>query len=79
MEEGWELTRDGSTATARYTWDDPDDPDAWWEVLVLHTSGHPARVSVRVEGGALSECAASRLDLLRRVLGDAQALVAKGT
>jgi hypothetical protein len=50
QEGGWRLTRDGSTATAYYAWDDPDDPDSGWEVLVLHTAGHGSRFSLNVAG-----------------------------
>ena len=52
---GWRVTRDGSTATAILTWDDPDDPESGWEVLVLHTTGHGSRFSLSTVGMGLSE------------------------
>lgn len=52
---GWRLTRDGSTATAYLAWDDADDPESGWEVLVLHTAGHGAKLTVNVSGSGLSE------------------------
>ena len=52
---GWRLTRDGSTATAYLAWDDPDDPDSGWELLVLHTAGHGARFTLNVSESGLTE------------------------
>ena len=52
---GWRLTRDGSTATAQLVWEDADDPDSAWELLVLHTAGHGARLTVNVEQSGLTE------------------------
>jgi hypothetical protein len=53
--QGWRLTRDGSTATAHYAWDDPDDPESGWEVLVLHTAGHGARFTLNGFESGLTE------------------------
>jgi hypothetical protein len=55
LASGWEMTRDGSTATARRTWEDPDEPDDGWEMLVLHTAGHPARFSIAPFESGLTE------------------------
>jgi hypothetical protein len=52
---GWRLTRDGSTATALFTWDDPEDPESGWELLVLHTAGHGSRFTLDPIGSGLSE------------------------
>jgi len=54
-ERGWRLTRDGSTATAFLAWDDPEEPECGWELMVLHTAGHGARFVLTESGGALSE------------------------
>jgi hypothetical protein len=53
--QGWHLTRDGSTATARFNCDDPEDPDSGWELLVLHTAGHGCRFTVNVFESGLTE------------------------
>lgn len=53
--EGWRFTRDGSTATARLRWDDPEEEGAGWEMTVLHTAGHGARFVMEAEGSALYE------------------------
>ena len=53
--DGWRLTRDGSTGTAFLAWDDPDDPESGWELLVFHTAGHGNRFSLNVNGAGLSE------------------------
>ena len=63
---GWHLTRDGSTATAQFAWDDPDDPESGWEILVLHTAGHGCRFTLNAFGSGLTE----------RPPGDARALLA---
>ena len=52
---GWSLTRDGSTSTASFAWDDPDDPESGWEILVLHTEGHASRFSLDARGSGLTE------------------------
>ena len=52
---GWRLTRDGSTATAHFAWDDPEDSDSGWEILVLHTSGHGSRFTLNVFESGLTE------------------------
>lgn len=74
---GWRITRDGSTATARFNWDDPDADQASWEVLVLHTAGHPNRFSLDTE--ALSERTGAELQVLRQVLTEAELLLADWT
>ncbi|MFN3652122.1 MAG: hypothetical protein ACK47B_21305 [Armatimonadota bacterium] len=51
----WRLTRDGSTATAHRAWDDPLDPDSGWELLVLHTAGHGARLTLNTFESGLTE------------------------
>jgi len=61
---GWRLTRDGSTATAFLAWDDPQDEESGWELLVLHTAGHGCRFTLDPFGSGLTE----------RRLPDAQAL-----
>lgn len=53
--QGWRLTRDGSTATAFYAWDDPDDPCNGWEILVLHTAGHGPRFTLNGVDSGLTE------------------------
>ena len=52
---GWTLTRDGSTSTAYRTWEDPDEPDSGWELLVLHTAGHGARFTLNTFESGLTE------------------------
>ena len=53
--QGWRLTRDGSTSTAMLAWDDPDDPESGWEILVLHTEGHASRLTLSEVGSGLTE------------------------
>jgi hypothetical protein len=53
--EGWRITRDGSTATARLDWEDPEDPDSSWQLLVLHTAGHGTRFTLEPSGWGLTE------------------------
>lgn len=71
--QGWHLTRDGSTATARFNWEDPEDPDSAWELLVLHTAGHPNRFSLEAE--ALSERCPADLPPLQHALTAAAELL----
>lgn len=73
---GWRFTRDGSTATARREWHDPDDPDSTWQVLVLATAGHGARCTVEADGFGLTERSPDDVRLFRRVLAEAQELLA---
>lgn len=75
--EGWRLTRDGSTATAFYAWDDPDDPESGWEVMVLRTSGHGSRFVLNPLGSGLSERPLSEARHLARAL-DAALLLMEG-
>jgi len=62
---GWVLTRDGSTSTAYLDWNDPDDPESAWEILVLHTAGHGARFTLNVLGAGLSERPLRDVEVLR--------------
>src|SRR5262245_55911056 len=68
---GWRLTRDGSTATTFLARDDPEEPDAGWELLVLHTAGHGARWTLAADDGALSERSAPAARALAAALFDA--------
>ncbi len=72
---GWRITRDGSTATAQWTWDDLDEEADGWEVLVLHTSGHPPRFTLNLFESGLTERHALDLVRLQGVLTDARALL----
>jgi hypothetical protein len=69
-ERGWRLGRDGSTATAHLAWDDPEDPESGWELLVLHTAGHGARFTLNVYGSGLTERDGGTAARLRVALGD---------
>jgi hypothetical protein len=55
IRRGWRLSQDGSTSTAQLAWDDPDDPESGWEILVLHTAGHGSRLTVNAFGSGLTE------------------------
>jgi hypothetical protein len=81
QERGWTLTRDGSTASALFVWEDPDEPGNGWELHVLHSSGHRPRFTLeplesgltersREEGEALRERLAEALELLRDWRGE---------
>jgi len=72
---GWSITRDGSTATAQWAWDDPDEPENGWEVLVLFTSGHRPRFTLNVFESGLTERYAPDLERLQEVLSEARALL----
>jgi hypothetical protein len=75
---GWRLTRDGSTATAFFAWDDPEDTgdgENGWQVMVLHTAGHGSRFNLDAEGSALTERPAADLRRLREALGEALELL----
>ena len=74
---GWRLTRDGSTATAFLAWDDPEEPDCGWELMVLHTAGHARRFSLEPVGSGLTERGASELPRLRAALDEASFLLAE--
>lgn len=54
-DRGWRITRDGSTATASFVWEDPDDEESGWEMLVLHTAGHVTRFVLTPDGSGLYE------------------------
>jgi len=73
---GWVLSRDGSTATAFREWQDPDDPDNGWEMLVLHTAGHGARFTLNVLGSGLTERTSAEVAALREALEEASELLA---
>lgn len=75
IQSGWRLTRDGSTATAHFVWEDPDDPDSAWEILVLHTAGHGARVTVNVDGSGLTERSAEEARAFGEAVRQAMTLV----
>jgi hypothetical protein len=72
---GWRVTQDGSTSTAILAWDDPEDPDSGWEILVLHTAGHGSRLTVNAFGSGLTERGSA--EALRFIEGveDARALL----
>lgn len=72
---GWRITRDGSTATAAFAWEDPAEPGDGWEAVVKHTSGHGARWSIDSSGLGLSERSLAELRLLERVLSEVRELV----
>ena len=73
--QGWRLTRDGSTATAHFAWDDPDDPESGWELLVLHTAGHGSRFTLNTVGLGLSERPAAEARRLSEALAGALTLL----
>lgn len=68
---GWQLTRDGSIATAIYTWDDPADPESGWQLVVVYTSGHGARFSLSADGDGLTERSLAEAGRLHEALTDA--------
>jgi hypothetical protein len=74
VDAGWRLTRDGSTATALFVWEDRDDPDCGWEILVLHTAGHGARLTVNVEEAGLTERSPSEARFFHSTVGQAMML-----
>ncbi len=74
-QSGWRLTRDGSTATAHLVWEDPDDPESAWEILVLHTAGHGARLTVNVDGSGLTERSADEAARFEVAMAQAMKLV----
>jgi hypothetical protein len=76
QDAGWRLSRDGSTATAHFAWDDPDDPDSGWELLVLHTAGHAHRFTLNVFASGLTERAAEEAARLDEALQQARELLA---
>jgi hypothetical protein len=61
VDAGWRLTRDGSTATAQFVWEDPEESEDGWEILVLHTAGHGARITINVEEAGLTERSTSEV------------------
>ncbi|HEU4752279.1 MAG TPA: hypothetical protein VFU47_04150 [Armatimonadota bacterium] len=73
--QGWHLTRDGSTATARFNWDDPDDPDSGWEILVLHTAGHGCRLTLNSFESGLTERPPAEAHRLQERLAEALRLI----
>jgi hypothetical protein len=76
-ERGWRLTRDGSTSTAHFSWDDPDDPESGWELLVLHTSGHGARFTLNTFESGLTERSPADARRLHQALSEATRLMAE--
>lgn len=72
---GWRITRDGSTATASFVWEDPDDEDSGWEMLVLHTAGHGTRFVLTPDGSGLYERSAPDAERLHATLIDALSLL----
>jgi hypothetical protein len=72
---GWRITRDGSTATARLDWDDPEDPDSSWQIMVLHTAGHGARFSLEASGWGLTERSAADARRFQEALAEALELM----
>jgi hypothetical protein len=74
-DRGWMLTRDGSTATAFFAWDDPDDPDGGWQVMVLHTAGHGSRFTLDADASGLTERPSADLDRLMDALAEARELL----
>ena len=71
IDSGWRLTRDGSTATAQFVWEDPHSPADAWEILVLHTAGHGSRLTVNVDEAGLTERAPADLQRFHQALGEA--------
>lgn len=76
-DRGWRITRDGSTATASFVWEDPDDEDSGWEMLVLHTAGHTTRFVLTPDGSGLYERSADDARRLHATLSDALILMAE--
>lgn len=72
---GWRITRDGSTATASCVWEDPDDDDSGWEMLVLHTAGHGTRFVLTPDGSGLYERSPEDARRLHAALSDALSLL----
>lgn len=72
---GWQLTRDGSTGTAQLVWEDPDDRDSGFVLMVLHTAGHGCRFTLEPFGSGLSERMDSDAALLQESLSDARLLL----
>ena len=73
---GWRITRDGSTSTAQLAFDDANDPDSGWELLVLYTSGHQARLTVNVFGDGLTERTAAEAGPFLAAISQARELLA---
>lgn len=72
---GWQLSRDGSTATAYFGWDDPDDAESGWELMVLSTAGHSPRFTLEAYRSGLTERPAADLHRLRAALEQAAELL----
>lgn len=71
---GWRLTRDGSTGTAFYAWEDPLDEDSGWEILVLHTAGHANRLTLEPAESGLTERSLAETTHLLQTLQEAHEL-----
>jgi len=74
-ERGWRFTRDGSTATALFLWEDPEDPDSGWEFQILKTEGHRPRFTLDPTESGLTERSAGDLETLADTIADAGALL----
>jgi len=72
---GWTLTRDGSTGTAYFSWDDPEETENGWELYVLHTAGHGNRFTLEPVGSGLTERRHSDFTRLTDALRDAERLL----
>jgi len=75
VERGWSFTRDGSTGTAFFIWEDPDDPDSGWELQVLKTEGHRARFTLEPMESGLTERSPDEATQLQAALTEAQELL----
>ncbi len=71
---GWRLTRDGSTGTAFFAWEDPLDSESGWELLVLHTAGHRNRLTLEPSESGLTERSLDEAEYLLRALLEAREL-----
>lgn len=72
---GWRFTRDGSTATAVFLWEDPDDLESGWELQILKTEGHRPRFTVEPSESGLTERSAGDLERLANTVADARELM----
>lgn len=75
VERGWTFTRDGSTGTAFFIWEDPHDPDSGWELQVLKTEGHRARFTLEPLESGLTERSPDEAAQLLAALAEAQDLL----
>lgn len=75
VQQGWVLNQDGSTATAHRLWEDPDDPDNGWEIIVQFTTGHGARATLVPLGDGLSERGDTDFARLEQAVAEARLLL----